>query len=273
MAAVYVAYHEGMGREVALKVFAAALAGDLEFRRRFVREARVMGRVEHPHIVPVYEAGDQHGVPFLAMRLVHGGDLRAIVSRDGALSTGRVARFISAIASALDTAHEAGLVHRDVKPANMLVDGRHGRPEHVYLSDFGLARSVGQQDVQGLSTPGQFIGTPEYAAPEQIVGGDIDGRADQYALGCVAYTLLTGSVPFPREQAIAVMYAQLYDPRPQVTVIRRDLPTAVNNVIAQAMDTRPDHRYGTCTAFADALKQALGLAEATPGGLPWAFGS
>jgi len=261
MAAVYRAYHEGMGREVALKVLAASLAGDQAFRRRFVREAHLVAKVEHPHIIPVYEAAQERDVPFIAMRLVRGGDLRAMVSRDGGMSAGRAAAFLSPVASALDTAHEAGLVHRDVKPANMLVDVGRGRPEHVYLSDFGLARGVdtGGLTAGDLTTPGQFMGTPEYAAPEQITGGDVSGRADQYGLGCVAYTLLTGAVPYPREQAIAVMYAQLYDPPPLVSAIRRDLPGAVNTVVGRAMEKKAEDRYDSCTAFADALREALGL--------------
>ncbi|HTU72277.1 MAG TPA: FHA domain-containing serine/threonine-protein kinase [Trebonia sp.] len=261
MAAVYRAYHEGMGREVALKVLAASLAGDQAFRRRFVREAHLVAKVEHPHIIPVYEAAQERDVPFIAMRLVRGGDLRAMVSRDGAMPAGRAAAFLSPVASALDTAHEAGLVHRDVKPANMLVDVGRGRPEHVYLSDFGLARGVdtGGLTAGDLTTPGQFMGTPEYAAPEQITGGDVSGRADQYGLGCVAYTLLTGGVPYPREQAIAVMYAQLYDPPPLVTAIRRDLPGSVNKVLARGMEKKAEDRYDSCTAFADALREALGL--------------
>ena len=261
MAAVYRAYHEGMGREVALKVLAASLAGDQAFRRRFVREAHLVAKVEHPHIIPVYEAAQERDVPFIAMRLVRGGDLRAMVSWDGGMSAGRAVAFLSPVASALDTAHEAGLVHRDVKPANMLVDVGRGRPEHVYLSDFGLARGVdtGGLTAGDLTTPGQFMGTPEYAAPEQITGGDVSGRADQYGLGCVAYTLLTGAVPYPREQAIAVMYAQLYDPPPLVTAIRRDLPGAVNKVLGRAMEKKAEDRYESCTAFADALREALGL--------------
>jgi serine/threonine protein kinase len=276
MAAVYRAYHEGMGREVALKVLAASLAGDQAFRRRFVREAHLVAKVEHPHIIPVYEAAQEREVPFIAMRLVRGGDLRAMVSRDGAMSAGRAAAFLSPVASALDTAHEAALVHRDVKPANMLVDVGRGRPEHVYLSDFGLARGVdtGGLTSGDLTTPGQFMGTPEYAAPEQITGGDVSGRADQYGLACVAYTLLTGGVPYPREQAIAVMYAQLYDPAPLVTAIRRDLPGAVNKVLARGMEKKAEDRYDSCTAFADALRDALGLpAWGAEGTLPYPRGA
>jgi hypothetical protein len=266
MAAVYRAYHDGMGREVALKVLAESLAGDEAFRQRFLREARAVAKVEHPHIIPVYEAGQVRGVPYIAMRLVRGGDLRAMVDRDGPMPARRAAAFLSPVASALDTAHEAGLVHRDVKPANMLVDVGRLRPEHVYLSDFGLARRVDRhgQDVTslttaGLTTPGQFMGTPEYASPEQITGQDVDGRADQYALGCVAHTLLTGEAPFSRGEAVAVMYAQLYDPPPLVTVVRRDLPGAVNKVLGRAMEKQPEDRYESCAAFADALREALGL--------------
>ncbi len=260
MAQVFRAYHEGMGRGVALKVLAAGLTVDDGFRRRFVREARSVAKVEHPHIIPVYEAGEKP-VPFIAMRLVRGGDLRAMVARQGAMPAGRAAAFVSPVASALDTAHEAGLVHRDVKPANMLVDIGPGRPEHVYLTDFGLARGLTSAGLTsgGLTTPGQFMGTPEYAAPEQITGGEVDGRADQYALACVAYTLLTGTAPYPREQALAVMYAQLYDPAPLVTATRPDLPGSVNDVLARALEKKPDDRFETCTAFADALRVALGF--------------
>jgi serine/threonine-protein kinase len=271
MAAVYRAYHEGMGREVALKVLATALAGDQAFVRRFAREAHLVAKVEHPHIIPVYDAGDERGVPYIAMRLVRGGDLRAIVSREGYMSAGRAAAFLSPVASALDSAHEAGLVHRDVKPANMLVDVGRGRPEHVYLSDFGLARGVDTVSLStgDLTTPGQFMGTPEYAAPEQITGGEVNGRADQYALGCVAYTLLTGQVPFAREQAIAVMYAQLYDAPPLVTATRRDLSGAVDQVLARAMEKKAEARFDSCIAFADALRDALNLPGwGTTGSLP-----
>jgi serine/threonine-protein kinase len=260
MAQVFRAYHEGMGRGVALKVLAAGLTVDDAFRRRFVREARSVATVEHPHIIPVYEAGETP-VPFIAMRLVRGGDLRAMVARQGPMPAGRAVAFVSPVASALDTAHEAGLVHRDVKPANILVDIGPGRPEHVYLTDFGLARGLTSAGLNsgGLTTPGQFMGTPEYAAPEQITGGQVDGRADQYALACVAYTLLTGSAPYQREQALAVMYAQLYDPAPLVTATRPDLPAAVNEVMARGLEKKPDARFESCTAFADALRTALGF--------------
>ena len=258
MAAVYRARDERLGRVVALKL----LAGDEVVRRRFVREARAVAAVDHPHIIPVYEAGAAEGVLFIAMRFVAGDDLRVIVGREGALQPRRAAAFISPVASALDAAHAAGLVHRDVKPANMLVDVGPGRPEHVYLSDFGVARGMLSSD--GLTGAGQFLGTPDYAAPEQISGRDLDGRADQYALACVAYTLLSGSVLFRREVPMAVLYAHLSVPPPRLTGVRPELPGAVNQVLATALSKEPEDRYDSCGDFADALREALGLEPYDP---------
>jgi serine/threonine-protein kinase len=263
MAAVFRARDERLGRVVALKL----LAGDEVVRKRFVREARAIAAVDHPHIIPVYEAGEAGGVMFIAMRFVAGDDLRLVVSRDGALRPRRAAGFISPVASALDAAHDAGLVHRDVKPANMLVDVGRGRPEHVYLSDFGVAR--GMLSASGLTRAGQFLGTPDYASPEQISGGTVDGRADQYALGCVAYTLLSGSVLFTREMPMAVLYAHVSAPPPPVTAARPELPAAVNDVLARALAKDPEDRYGSCGAFADALREALGLDSYDSSSGPW----
>jgi hypothetical protein len=161
------------------------------------------------------------------------------------------------VASALDAAHDAGLVHRDVKPANMLVDVGPGRPEHVYLSDFGLARAM--VSLGGPTRAGQFLGTPDYAAPEQISGRPVDGRVDQYGLACVAYTLLSGSLLFQREEPMAVLYAHLFAPPPRLTSVRPDLPTAVDEVLARALSKAPDDRYDSCGDFADALREALGV--------------
>jgi serine/threonine-protein kinase len=252
-AAVFRARDERLGRVVALKL----LAGDEGVRRRFEREARAVAAVDHPHIIPVYEAGEAGGVLFIAMRFVAGDDLRAVVGREGGLRPQRAAAFISPVASALDAAHGAGLVHRDVKPANMLVDVGPGRPEHVYLSDFGLARGVLSSG--GLTRAGQFLGTPDYAAPEQISGQTVDGRADQYALACVAYTLLSGSVLFKREEPMAVLYAHLSTPPPRVSAVRPDLSGAVDQVLARALAKAPEDRYPSCGAFADALREALGV--------------
>jgi len=190
MAVVYRAHDERLDRQVALKVLSPALADDVAFRRRFTRESRVAAAVEDPNIIPVYEAGEADGVLFIAMRLVRGGNVRTLVAEEGPLAFSRAASIISAIASALDTAHGAGLVHRDVKPSNMLLEQRPGRADHVYLSDFGVSKTALAST--GLTGTGAFLGTVDYAAPEQIQGIDVDGRADQYALGCSAFELLSG---------------------------------------------------------------------------------
>ena len=168
MAVVFRARDQRLGRLVALKVLAPALAADEVFRRRFIAESRAAAAVDDPHIIPVYEAGEAGGVLFIAMRFVIGGDLRRVLQREGPLPPGRAAEFLSPVASALDAAHGAGLVHRDVKPANILVDARPGRPDHVYLSDFGVSK--GAVSSVSLTGTGQFLGTPEYSAPEQVQG-------------------------------------------------------------------------------------------------------
>jgi serine/threonine-protein kinase len=253
MAAVYQARDERLGRVVALKL----LAGDEAVRVRFVREARAVAAVDHPHIIPVYAAGEADGMQFIAMRFVAGDTLQGVIAAVGALSPRRAAAFTSPVASALDAAHAAGLVHRDVKPGNILVDARRGGPEHAYLTDFGIARAM--LSAGTLTVAGQFLGTPDYAPPEQVNGQPVDGRADQYALGCVAFEMLSGTVPFKREMPIAVLYAHLSTPPPRLTAIRNDLPPAVDDVLARAMAKSPDERYPSCADFADALREALGL--------------
>jgi serine/threonine protein kinase len=253
MAAVYQARDERLGRVVALKL----LAGDEAVRTRFVREARAVAAVDHPHIIPVYAAGESDGMQYIAMRFVPGDTLQGVIRVSGALPPRRAAGFISPVAFALDEAHAAGLVHRDVKPGNILVDARRGGPEHPYLTDFGIARAM--LSAGTLTAAGQFLGTPDYAAPEQVNGQPVDGRADQYALACVAFETLTGTVPFKRELPIAVLYAHLSTPPPRVTLIRPDLPSAVDHVLIRALAKSPDERYPSCADFADALRDALGL--------------
>jgi serine/threonine-protein kinase len=257
MAVVFRARDERLGRVVALKVLAPVLAEDEGFRRRFIRESRAAAAVDDPHIIPVYEAGEERGVLFIAMRFVGGGDVRSLVRRTGPLPALRAASIVSPVASALDAAHTAGLVHRDVKPANMLVDSRPNRPDHVYLSDFGLAK--GALSSVGLTGSGLLLGTPDYVAPEQIAGRLVDGRADQYALACAAFEMLSGDPPYVRDHGMAVIYAHSSEPPPALTARRPDLPPAVDEVLARALAKAPDDRYRSCHEFAESLRAALVL--------------
>ena len=267
MAVVYRARDERLGRPVALKIMAPAMAADAQFRQRFTRESRAAAAVDHPHIIPVYEAGEAGGVLFIAMRFVGGGDVGSLLRREGPLPPARAVSIISPVASALDAAHAADLVHRDIKPANMLLDTHPGRPDHVYLSDFGLSKGARSGR---LTASGQFLGTPDYVAPEQIEGLPVDGRADQYALACVAFELLTAAVIFDRDEGWATIWAHLNSPPPRVTSIRPDLSPAVDRVLATALAKGPQNRYASCQQFADALREALRLApyhlgsDATP---------
>ena len=258
MAVVFRARDQRLSRLVALKVLTPTLTADSAFRRRFIAESRAAAAVDDSHIIPVHEAGEANGVLFIAMRLVTGGDLRRVLEQEGALPPDRAAEFISPVASALDAAHRAGLVHRDVKPANILVDVGPNRPDHVYLSDFGVSK--GAVSSVSLTGTGQFLGTPQYSPPEQIQGREVDGRTDQYALACVAYQLLTGEVAFERDQGMAVMLAHLNEPPPSLAERRPDLPAAADKVLARGMAKVPEKRYGSCGDFADALREALGLA-------------
>ena len=255
MAVVFRARDERLGRLVALKILTPALASVPGFRQRFISESRAAAVVDNPHIIPVYEAGEADGVLYIAMRFVGGGDLRQVLDRGGPLAPDRAVDFVSQVASALDAAHRVGLAHRDVKPANVLVDTSADRPDHAYLSDFGISKEVTAS--AGLTRPGQYLGTALYSAPEQIRGLAVDGRTDQYALACVAYQLLTGVVPFERDQVPALMYAHLSEPPPSLRPRRPDLPGAADEVLARAMAKVPEKRYGTCQEFADALRAAL----------------
>ncbi|MBO0805705.1 MAG: protein kinase [Nocardiopsaceae bacterium] len=256
--AVFRAHDEALDREVALKVVYAGAEIDQVVRERFVREALSIAKVDHPHIIPVYAAGEDGAVMYIAMRYSAGDDLRARIRRDGPFEAVHAAAIISPVASALDAAHERGLVHRDVKPANILADDGYGRrPVHVYLSDFGLASGV--LPGSGLTGDGEFVGTPDYVSPEQIKGEQAGGQADQYSLAGVAYTVLTGRLPYERENPMAVLYAQLDAQPPRVTELRPDLSPAVDQVLATAMAKEPGNRFPSCGEFADALREALGV--------------
>lgn len=256
MATVFRARDERLGRSVALKVLVPGLARDTAFRERFIRESQAASGVDHPNIIPVYGAGEDSGVLYLAMRYVPGGDLHAVVEREGPLLPDRVVSLLSPVASALDAAHRTGILHRDVKPANVLVDVSPGRPDHPYLSDFGLARREAGAGLT-LTRAGEFVGTAGFAAPEQIDGRPALAASDQYALGCVAFTLLTARLPFHSSSAEAVLWAQMSRPAPKVTPARPDLPSAADEVIARVLAKDPGDRFPACSDFVEALARAL----------------
>jgi serine/threonine-protein kinase len=256
MAVVYRAADVRLDRLVALKVLAPELARDSAFRQRFIRESRSGAAVDHPNVIPVFEAGEAEGVLFIAMRYVAGRDVRGLIERNGQLRPSRVVSIVTQIASALDAAHAHGLVHRDVKPANMLLGAvaSGSAPDHVYLSDFGLSKmSVAAVSLTGT---GQFLGTLDYMAPEQVEGRPIDGRTDLYALACAAFEMLTGRPPFQREQDLAVMWAQVSTPPPSIRELRPDLPADVDHVMRKALAKAPDSRHTTCMDFATDLRTA-----------------
>ncbi|MEU7883021.1 serine/threonine-protein kinase [Microbispora bryophytorum] len=251
MATVYRARDQRLGRAVALKVLAPQLAHDDRFRDRFVRESRMVASIDHPNIIPVYEAGERDDLLFIAMRYVEGNDMRKLVQSEGPLPVGRANPLFTQIASALDAAHAHGLVHRDVKPANILVT----RSDHVYLTDFGLTKSSSAE--AGLTSHGHFMGTPRYVAPEQIRGLPVDGRSDLYAFACVVYEALAGQPPFQRDTELALLYAHVSHDPPPLTPYRPDLPHAVNAVITRALAKSPGERFETCQAFVSALRDAI----------------
>ncbi len=264
MAVVWRAYDARLDRQVALKIMAAQLASDSAFRQRFIRESRAAAAVDDPHIIPVFGAGEASGVLYIAMRYIRGGDVRTLIDREGPLPPARAADIIGQAASALDAAHARGLVHRDVKPANLLLEPRQSAdvPDHVYLSDFGLSKTA--LSVSGLTAASQFLGTLDYSAPEQISGRPVDGRTDQYSLACAAFEVLTGVPPFSRDNGAAIMYAHLSDPPPSVLTRRRDLPAAVDQVLGRALAKEARDRYESCWSSPGRCAVRLASARASP---------
>jgi serine/threonine protein kinase len=266
MAVVLRATDPKLGRQVALKLLAPKLAEDADFRQRFIRESQSAARIDDPHIIPIFEAGEDRGTLYIAMRYVQGGDVATLLQKDGPLPIARAMAILSPVASALDAAHAAGLVHRDVKPSNMLIDSRPNRPDHVYLSDFGLAK--GHFDQAGLTASGQFLGTLDYISPEQLNAKSVDGRADQYSLACAAFELLTGAPPFAGRQATAKIGAHMSEPPPPITTRRPDLPAQLDQIFYRALAKTPADRFATCRHFDDALRHALGLQRYRTGDTP-----
>jgi len=267
MAVVYRARDVRLDRWVALKILAPELARDESFRQRFIRESRAAAAVDHPNIIPVFEAGDADGVLFIAMRYVEAGDVGTLAARSGPLDVARVNSIVAQIAAALDAAHAVSLVHRDVKPANMLIGAlaAGGRPDHLYLSDFGLSKQ--SVSAPGLTLTGQFMGTLDYMAPEQIEGKTVDGRADLYALACAAFELLTGTPPFRRDHDLALLWAQVSEPPPRPSQRRAGLPAAVDDVLLRALAKQPGQRQASCLEFAAQLQEACGLSWGANGQL------
>ena len=260
MGVVYLAQQLALDRRVALKIINADLSDDQEFRDRFAREAQLAAAIDHRHIIPVYDAGEADGRLYLSMRYVKGHDLRTVLQLEGPLAPARALGIAGAVADALDAAHAAGMVHRDVKPANVLIeDGPGPEADRVYLTDFGLTKRV-TGSTPGITRTGIFVGTPDYAAPEQASGKTVDGRTDEYSLACVLHECLTGATPFPRDSDAQVLAAHLLEPPPAASSIRPGLPTSLDEVLARGMAKDPEARFPTCAALVSAAAGALGAA-------------
>ena len=253
MGAVYKATHIELGRPVALKVISAAFADDPGFRERFKRESRLAASIDHPNVIPVYQAGEADGALFITMRYVDGTDLGELIERGGRIEYMRAVHLLAQVAHALDAAHARGLVHRDVKPANILL-AQNGQQEHVYLTDFGLTREM--EGAQALTQTGQFVGTIDYAAPEQIEGKRTDARSDVYSLGCVLFHAVTGQRPYERDSDVAKLFAHLNDPPPSVTELLPSAPSIFDDVIRRALAKHPADRYQTAGELAEAAQAA-----------------
>ena len=254
MGLVYVAEQVALGRRVALKLIAPELAASPEFQARFERESRMAAAIDHPNVVPLYEAGQVDGVHYIATRFIDGTDLRALIAAEGRLRPATAAHAMAQVGGALDAAHALGLVHRDVKPANILVADP-GGAMHCYLTDFGLTKHTTSHG--GMTGTGQWVGTLDYVAPEQVAGDRVDARADVYALGCVLFQAVTGSVPFPRDSDIAKLYAHVHEPPPRPTSVAAGLPPDLDGVVTRALAKEPGDRYPSAGDLVRATQAAV----------------
>jgi YVTN family beta-propeller protein len=257
MGEVYRAHDRRLDRNVALKILAPRYADDGGFRERLLRESRLAASLDHPNVVPVYDAGEADAGFYLAMRYVEGADLRPVLRREGPLAPARALAIVSQVADALDAAHAKGLVHRDVKPSNVLIDER----GHCYLADFGLTQSASDR---GQATDGSLLGTLDYVAPEQIRGDEVAGSADVYALGCMLFECLTGEPPFRRPSEVATLYAHLEDHPPSASARHSALPASIDAVFARALAKGPDERHSSCAELVADASAALGLDVVRP---------
>ena len=260
MGFVYEAEHAVLGRKAALKTLLPELVDDADFRTRFIAESQTVAALDHPSIIPIYDAGEADGVVYIAMRHVGGGDLHELLE-SGPLDPERAVTILEQVAAGLDAAHASDLVHRDVKPGNVLIESS-GR---VYLTDFGIAKRARSK---GVTQTGFFVGTLDYAAPEQIRGESVGSPADIYALGCLLFECLTGRKPFSRETDVAVMHAHLQDPPPAASEARPELPPALDAVFAQALAKEEGARFGTCRELIEAARACLGATTSLPAATP-----
>ena len=261
MATVYAAERLADGGRSALKVLAPELASNPEFRARFVREARYASSVEHPNIVRVHDVGELDGLPYIIMDHVEGSDLEALLTAEGELDPERAVSILGQVAGALDAIHATGLLHRDVRPANVIVAPGPEGDERCYLTDFGLGKNPGQ-DSRALTAAGDFVGSCHYLAPEQILGRDYDQRVDVYSLGCLLVSCLTGQPPYPGDGEAAILHSHVEEPAPRLTELRPDLPLALDDVVAKAMAKNPDARYDSCTQLMASARSTLSAAPA-----------
>jgi serine/threonine protein kinase len=260
MGVVYLAENLRLKRKIALKLLPPELVEDKDFRERFSRESQMAAAIEHPNIVPIYEAGEVNGLLYISMRYVPGSDLKSLIEKEGPLSLERVVHLLDQAASALDDAHEHDLVHRDVKPQNILVQKRAGRRggEQAYLTDFGLTKQRGSKT---MTQAGSIVGTIDYMSPEALGAKEVDARTDIYSLGCVLYECLTGSVPFPKDSDVAAITAHLYEEPPRISDKRPDLPSDLDFLIASALAKNADDRYATAGELIDVARKVM---EAQP---------
>jgi serine/threonine protein kinase len=263
MSVLYLAHHPRLPRTDVIKVLSPQLSADHRFRERFLREVKRMSTLSHPHLMPIHDSGEtDDGTLYLVMPYIAGGDLRGLLREGGPLAPARAARLTGQLAAALDAAHRVGVVHRDVKPENVLLASvEPDDSDHSLLTDFGISRE--DMGSNTLTATGELLLTPAYASPEQVLGRMVDARADQYALGCILFELLTGRPPYPNDVQVVMLMAHVQQPVPQLAA-ELGLPPAIDRVLARAMAKAPADRYPNCRSLAQAALAALDVTASSP---------